>query len=126
MVVGHLIGFTRSDFQELHFVQALVDAAVAHQFLVRADFGDAPAVQHHDLVGAADGGKPMRDHDHGAVLHQILQAPSAPALSDSVSRCDVASSRIRIGAFFSSARAMASRWRWPPLSFCPRSPIIVS
>ena len=32
-----------------------------------------PLFQHHDLVGAADGGEPVRDHDHGAVLHQVGQ-----------------------------------------------------
>ena len=45
------------------------------QFLVRADLADAPFFQHHDLVGAADGGEPVRDHDHGAVRHQIGQRP---------------------------------------------------
>ena len=34
---------------------------------------DAALVEHHDLVGAADGGQPVRDHDHGAVLHQVGQ-----------------------------------------------------
>ena len=38
----------------------------------------------------------------------------------------VASSRIRIGGFFKSARAIASRWRSPPDSVVPRSPTIVS
>ena len=45
--------------------------------------------------------------------------------SDSVSSEDVASSRISTGAFFSSARAMARRWRWPPESRTPLSPISV-
>ncbi len=35
------------------------------------------------------------------------------------------SSRIRIRGARSSARAIASRWRWPPDSMTPRSPIIV-
>ena len=38
----------------------------------------------------------------------------------------VASSRIRIGGFFSSARAIARRWRSPPDSVMPRSPTSVS
>jgi hypothetical protein len=46
--------------------------------------------------------------------------------SDSVSSADVASSRIRIGASFSSARAIARRWRWPPDSSTPFSPTRVS
>ncbi|MGY3406340.1 hypothetical protein ACVWZV_002453 [Bradyrhizobium sp. GM5.1] len=38
----------------------------------------------------------------------------------------VASSRIRIGGSFSSARAIDSRWRSPPDSIRPRSPALVS
>jgi len=41
------------------------------------------------------------------------------AASTSLSSADVASSRMRIGAFFSSTRAMATRWRWPPDNFTP-------
>uniref|UniRef100_A0A2M4B0E7 Putative transposase is481 family n=1 Tax=Anopheles triannulatus TaxID=58253 RepID=A0A2M4B0E7_9DIPT len=42
------------------------------------------------------------------------------------SRALVASSRIRIVGCFSRARAIAIRCRWPPLSWMPRSPTIVS
>ena len=38
----------------------------------------------------------------------------------------VASSRIRMRGSMISARAIASRWRWPPESVIPRSPITVS
>ena len=38
----------------------------------------------------------------------------------------VASSRIRIRGSITSARAIASRCRWPPESVIPRSPITVS
>ena len=38
----------------------------------------------------------------------------------------VASSRISTRGSTISARAIASRWRWPPESVIPRSPIIVS
>ena len=44
------------------------------------------------------------------------------ACSLTASRCEVASSRIRIGASFRKARAIATRWRWPPLRLVPRSP----
>ena len=50
---------------------------------------------------------------------------SRMALSFTPSRLEVASSRIRMGASFSSARAMAMRWRSPPESFDPRSPTTV-
>ena len=46
--------------------------------------------------------------------------------SDSESRREVASSRIRIGASARKARAMATRWRSPPDSFTPRSPTRVA
>ena len=44
----------------------------------------------------------------------------------SESRAEVASSRTRIGASLRIARAMAMRWRWPPESLTPRSPVRVS
>ena len=50
---------------------------------------------------------------------------SCTSSSASLSSDEVASSRIRIGAFFSSARAIASRCRWPPDNFWPRSPMRV-
>ena len=46
--------------------------------------------------------------------------------SDSESRLDVASSRIKIRGFASTARAIERRCRCPPLSLTPRSPITVS
>src|SRR5579872_3486418 len=63
----------RVGFQKLHVVQALVDSAVGDQLVVRAGLGDAALIQHHDLVCAAHGGEPVRDDDHGAVGHQVLQ-----------------------------------------------------
>ena len=44
----------------------------------------------------------------------------------SESRLDVASSRIRMRGSARMARAMLTRWRWPPESFTPRSPTTVS
>ena len=38
----------------------------------------------------------------------------------------VASSRMRMGASFKMARAMAMRWRWPPDTRLPSDPISVS
>ena len=55
-------------------------------------------------------------------------ASSSPSLirrSVEASTEEVASSRIRIGASRSSARAMAMRCRWPPDSAAPRSPMRV-
>mmetsp|Transcript_23476 Transcript_23476/g.67042 ORF Transcript_23476/g.67042 Transcript_23476/m.67042 type:complete len:262 (+) Transcript_23476:221-1006(+) len=46
--------------------------------------------------------------------------------SDSASRAEVASSRSRIAGSTRSARAIATRCFWPPLSWMPRSPTSVS
>ena len=46
--------------------------------------------------------------------------------STSESSALVASSSSRMGAFLSMTRAMATRWRWPPDNFTPRSPTSVS
>ena len=47
-------------------------------------------------------------------------------LSVVASTLEVASSRIRMRGSASRARAIATRWRWPPESVCPRSPTSVS
>ena len=47
-------------------------------------------------------------------------------ISLSASRCEVASSRMTSHASARNARAIASRWRWPPLSRRPSSPTGVS
>ena len=56
----------------------------------------------------------LGDDEGGAVGHQRVQRGADLLLSLSVSRWEVASSRIRIGASFRKARAMATRCRWPP------------
>ena len=53
-------------------------------------------------------------------------APSWIFASLSLSRLDVASSRIRMRGSARIARAIATRWRWPPDSRMPRSPTTVS
>ena len=53
-------------------------------------------------------------------------SPAWIMASDSESSELVASSRIRMRGSASSARAMESRWRWPPESLTPRSPTMVS
>ena len=54
------------------------------------------------------------------------ESPSWMSASDSESRLDVASSRMRIRGSARIARAIETRWRCPPDSFTPRSPTIVS
>ena len=54
--------------------------------------------------------------------HRPRAAPSLICCSVEASTAEVASSRTRIRGSASSARAIATRWRWPPLSVSPRSP----
>ena len=58
------------------------------------------------------------------VVRPRISASSAACTwrSDSVSSAEVASSSTSTGAFLSSARAIASRWRCPPESLTPFSP----
>ena len=62
------------------------------------------------------------------VVRFTISASSAArtCCSLTVSRCEVASSSISIGASFRNARAMAMRCRWPPDSCTPRSPTRVA
>ena len=41
------------------------------QLFVRAALDDLALLDHQNLVGAADGGKPVGDHERGAALHQV-------------------------------------------------------
>ena len=60
------------------------------------------------------------------VVRSFITSSSAACTFISVvaSSALVASSRIRIGGFFSSARAIEMRWRSPPESVRPRSPTL--
>src|SRR5687768_17818284 len=59
--------------------------------------------------------------------YTTLFRSSASRITSSVlvSTDEVGSSRIRIGAFLTNARATEIRWRSPPESFAPRSPRMV-
>jgi hypothetical protein len=60
--------------EELQFVQALVDAAVRHEFLVRADLANTTLFENYDLISAANGRKAVR-YDYGrAILYEISQS----------------------------------------------------
>ena len=61
-----------------------------------------------------------------AAPHRLAQAERGSAPRSAASTEAVASSRMRMRGSTSSARAIASRWRWPPESVTPRSPITVS
>ena len=90
---------------------------------IAADLDRLALLEHYDDVGVADGRKAVRDHERGAALAiSRLQGAFWILASVTTSSALVASSRIRIGGFFSSARAMERRCRSPPESVAPRSP----
>ena len=62
------------------------------------------------------------------VVRSRIASVSPARMSDSVvaSTEAVASSRMRMRGSITSARAIASRCRWPPESVIPRSPMTVS
>jgi hypothetical protein len=63
----------RSNAPELERVQPRVRAALCEQLVVPPVLDDAAAVEHQDAVGMLHRGQPVRDHEHGAVLHQALE-----------------------------------------------------
>ena len=50
-----------------------VGAVQVHQLVVSALLDDLTILQHADKVGVANGTQPVRYHQRGAVLHQLLQ-----------------------------------------------------
>ena len=102
-----------------------VPSVEGEEVVVFSGFHDLSFVEDADEVGIPDGGEAVCDDDGSAVFQQFSRA-SWTSLSDSVSRDEVASSRIRISGFLRIALAMLSRCRCPPESLLPRSPITVS
>ena len=86
---------------------------------VRAPLHDVALLQHQDLVRAADGREPVRDHEGRAPRAQRAAGRRWISASLSLSRLDVASSRIRMRGSARIARAIATRCRCPPESFTP-------
>src|SRR5579862_4472125 len=75
---GHEIAFAGSE-EKIFFdsmlarVEIVVAAACSVEFGMRAAFDDLALLHDHDLVGAADGGKTVRDNEGGASLHEISE-----------------------------------------------------
>ena len=95
-------------------VERAVAAAEREQLGVRAALDDLAVLEHEDLIGAADRRQPVRDDERrpAAGAASAGRPGSAPR-----SRCrgvEVASSRTRIRGSARIARAIATRWRWPP------------
>ena len=117
---------------ELALEQAvLVDLAVdgvrpraARRAVPRATI--ATAVEHDDLVGEGDRRQAVRDDDRRPAAHRLAQADPDLRLGRRVDRGGrvVEDQDARVD---DQARARSrARWRWPPESVIPRSPITVS
>ena len=55
-------------------VQVVVTAFERIEGGVRAPLQDQSTLDHQDLIGPADGRKPVGDHKRGAPLHQVAKA----------------------------------------------------
>src|SRR5438105_5644178 len=60
-------------FQQLLVVKIRVVAVTGNQLLMRAQFDDAAAVQHRDLVGVAHRRNAMRNEDGRATTHDVAE-----------------------------------------------------
>ena len=90
-----------------------VAASRSRQLVVRARLRDPAAVEHHDLIGVANGREPVGDGDRRAPLDEPFERLLDQALGLRVER-DVASSSTRIGGLRSTVRAIAMRCFSPP------------
>ena len=71
---------------ELEPVEAGVLALPGDQLVVCPQLDDAALREHGDAGGVADGREPVRDHQHGAVLHQLVEGALDLALALGVER----------------------------------------
>src|SRR5213592_4563093 len=55
------------------FVKPRIVASVAKQFLMSPALDDFSVLEHQDLVGVADSGKPVCNHETGPALEQFPQ-----------------------------------------------------
>ena len=90
-----------------------------------AALNDLPVLQHHDRIGVAtvESRWAMTKVVRSAISRSM---PCSMCFSVRVSTELVASSRIRIGALETAARAMFNSWRCPWLKFAPSPSSIVS
>ena len=56
----------------LHIYQPLVISIARHQFGMVTSFYYFSFLQNNDLISMANGGKPVCNHNAGAVLHHII------------------------------------------------------
>ena len=112
--------------ERLKGIQLRIDAAgPSDELVVRADLGDAAGFDGENHVRPPDGREPVRDHERRPVSHQVGERVLDEQLRFRIERRGrLVENEQRTS--FRIARAMASRWRWPPESSCPRSPMRVS
>lgn len=112
-------------FQPLQVHHAAVLGAAGVQLIVGANGLNLAIIQEDDLVQPLHRGNAVGNQQGGlvgAAGFQVVQND----FSVRVSTAETESSRIRMGASFSRARAMEMRCFWPPETVTPRSPRTVS
>ena len=112
-------------FQQLLPIELGVQAAVAHERVVRTGLRNPAMFEHDNLIGAAHRRHAMR-HDDDVRWRMTPDNRCRISSSVWVSTADNASSRTRIAGDMTSARAIAVRCFCPPESVIPRSPTSVS
>jgi hypothetical protein len=65
----------------LELVEAVVDAALGEEFLVRALFAEAAFVEDEDTVGVLNGAEAMRDDERGSAAEQAVEGVADLQLS---------------------------------------------
>ncbi len=73
VVLNHFVDFVVRNGLELQRVERVVKAALREQFFVRAEFLDAPVVQHQHAVGLLNRLQTMRDQDRRACGRELAQ-----------------------------------------------------
>lgn len=106
-------------------MQLGVHALMLQQVMVRSALHDPPVFNHHDFISLLNGRQTVSDNQRGTVFLQLIQRRLNGTLGLGIQRRG-GFIRIRIGLLRSSARAIAIRWRWPPDSITPFSPMMVS
>src|SRR6185437_17018610 len=109
-------------------VELTIAAARREELVLRPALHDAPFLEHQDLVGARDGGQPVRDHERGAPAAEAAQAIANErfALAVEARRRFVENQDARVGqnrARDRDALALAAREADPALAYHGIEPV---
>src|SRR5258707_8372902 len=69
-----IVGEMQLSLFVLELVEAVVDAALGEEFLVRALFAEAALVENENAVGMLNGAEAMRDDQRGATAEQAVES----------------------------------------------------